>query len=321
MTYKKPSQQILQELSGRTGTFQEIVNLECGFSANQYSSQEALNLAAGRASNALTLEECFYANVSANMSLGDATTYTMQDILIAAQDGGLTIAQVITGSFNPLTAFSWDAAYWASDPDWSSNPGDGGTLTTWRDGSGNNNTLTTGAGTPIYRASLAGLNDKPTVELDGSSDMNTAAFGDATQPVSYVVVTFINTSGATRTIIDSKTVFDVCRLSVTSGEVLQLAAGSLVTTQAVTENAAHLITAHFNGASSTTTLDGAVSSAVNPGTQATNSGIQFGQAYNGAQNYPGKVSFLGIYSGDITSQTNWAAFKTWVDTFYGITVS
>ena len=94
----------------------------------------------------------------------------------------------VTPAGNPFTMVAWHAAYWASDPLWTP-PADGGVVTTWRDGSGNNRTMTTSGG-PIYRAASSVLNNKPAVEFDGiDAQANTSDFTPlVAPPYSWVAI-------------------------------------------------------------------------------------------------------------------------------------
>lgn len=236
------------------------------------------------------------------------------------EDGMRNILNNLT-FFNPNSSISWKAVYLANSG-FCGNVGEGGTITMWEDASGNGNHLVQNVANATYTESLAGLNNRPAVVFDGSAILQSSVkFNVGAQPVSYVVITYVDAAAATRTILDSQTVFDTCRFSLNGSDAMQLLASTSTTTQTVSEGAAHCLTATFNGASSFTTYDGVASTTVNPGTNYTTSGIRLGAAYNGAQKYSGKIAFVGIYAGDITADPNWTNFKFWATLCYGITFS
>jgi hypothetical protein len=95
-------QRILEQMSGLTGTSQSVLTRSLGFSENQLSPQEALNVAAGRNPGALTTEEALRTNItSAGISLNSTYRYTEQELLDAARAGGLVANQL--GGFSPIT--------------------------------------------------------------------------------------------------------------------------------------------------------------------------------------------------------------------------
>lgn len=83
-------QQILQAISGKVGTEQALLNQQAGFTDNQYSPQETVNLAAGRTKYALTYQQALAANTG--------LTGSVQTILMGAYTGSLTMSKIVTGS-------------------------------------------------------------------------------------------------------------------------------------------------------------------------------------------------------------------------------
>lgn len=81
------------------------------------------------------------------------------------------LAKPAAAAFTP-----WAGAYptpthavWAGDPAWS-NPGNGNAVTTWRNQSGGGDPTQGNASLrPVYRSSVAGLNNKPAVEFTAAS--------------------------------------------------------------------------------------------------------------------------------------------------------
>lgn len=91
------------------------------------------------------------------------------------------------GAFNPLTQVTALHAVWASDPSWS-NPGDGNPVDSWRNQSGGGDPASTSTARPIYRASVASLNNRPAVEFDGSNDFSAVDISDVNQIFKVVFV-------------------------------------------------------------------------------------------------------------------------------------
>lgn len=257
---------------------------------------------------------------SGKLNLHDKWVYYLLANGYSGNEGGLLSFLKNGTVFSPTTGITWKAVWWASDTNCGS-VGEGGTVTTWKDQSGNGYDASS-TGTPTYTNALAGLGNRPAVTFGGTEAFNSnSTFSVGSQPCTYVVVTYVDASAAIRTLIDAQTVFDTCRLSLNTTDALQLLASTSTITQTVSESAGHLITATFNGATSFSTYDGAVSTAVNPGAFYTISGVRIGQAYNGAQKYLGKIAFVGVYAGDITADSRWATFKSWVASYYGLTIS
>lgn len=85
-------QQILQAITGTTGTEQVLLNRQLGVSDNFYSPQEAVNIGAGRTKYALTYQQALKANT------GFTGVGSVQDILLYAYNNSLTMSRIVTGS-------------------------------------------------------------------------------------------------------------------------------------------------------------------------------------------------------------------------------
>lgn len=85
-------QQILKAVTGTTGTEQALLNRQLGVSDNFYTPQEAVNVGAGRAKYALTYQQALKVNT------GFTGVGSVQDILMFAYNGSLTMSKIVTGS-------------------------------------------------------------------------------------------------------------------------------------------------------------------------------------------------------------------------------
>lgn len=229
-------------------------------------------------------------------------------------------AYVRPEGFDPLTAFAWTAVYWANDPGWS-NPGDGGTVTTWRDGSGNGYTGTA-TGSPIYRATHAGLNNKAIVECTVDSVASSNFSSAISQPYSMVIIADDIIGEAVWTRVMSTGAHEV------NGRIMKQPDGSLVLNTSgydypainVSDTESVLLSALFSGSSSYAVKNGTASGTVNPGT-GTAANITVCNDSGGGAAHTEKVAFAGVFAGDFHTEPNYAAFKSWVASYYGLTIA
>jgi hypothetical protein len=232
-------------------------------------------------------------------------------------------------SFAPLTDISWYAAYWASDPDWTA-PADGGALDSgWRDGSGNARTITaTGGNRPLYRATTTALNNKPSVEFDGVNDY--LKLGSLSQAVPLSLVAIFqyvsNTaSGGFGRVMDCKTstYLTIYNNGATGAwGNLSLYAGSAAISSGVTASTTGQLM-YGVVTSGTDTVGAAASSATGAAGNNALDCITLGAnpALGASANYANvSIAFAAVYAGDITAHANWSAFRTWANSFYGVTV-
>lgn len=179
-------------------------------------------------------------------------------------------------------------------------------------------------GTPVFRASVSSLNNHGAIEFDGVNEsVQTATYNPPDQPLTIMAVVVPDSSSATRTIVDARTVGSRNGVQLSTSDELQLVnvGGTVGTGLTVTDAAASLVTGYLNGSSSFGTVNGTPSSTVSTGSTGNASGWTIGTAYNGANDYPGKVAIAGTYAGDLISDGQWSTFKAWVASYYGITVS
>lgn len=229
----------------------------------------------------------------------------------------------VAAAFDPLTGIAWHTAVWADDPGWA-NPGNGGAVTGWDDGTGNGHDLTTTLGSPTFRTTVAALNNHAGVDFDGSDDeMFSAAFTAVHQTFSAVFIgTYDGVGGGSYdrliSLATPNTIF-TCLYRASSGYFAAYAGGFGETTVTATTGG-HALRGKFTGASSVLNVDG-TSAAVSPGGgDATAFGL--GGSGSGAVDRANvHVGFAGLYAGDVTAHAGWAGFVSWVSTYYGLTIA
>jgi hypothetical protein len=234
----------------------------------------------------------------------------------------LTISDpALVGRFDPLKAIPWHSVFWAGDPAWS-NPGDGNAVTTWRDGSGNGRDLGgSGATRPLFRASVAALNNRPAVQGDGVDDLLSVTFTSVPQPYSLVVVasmaggTFPAAVGGGAATNGS----DMVLVYRSTSGYFKMFAGSADVGPTSGDANPHAFRAHFNGASSALAVGSSVTSG-SPGTRAIARLNVCGTPYTAANvKSSGHVAFVGLVAGDVTAASNWAALSAWIAAHYAVT--
>lgn len=221
---------------------------------------------------------------------------------------------------NPLTCgISWRAAYWADDPLWT-NPGNGGSVASLRDGSGNGYTLAaTGTAQPTFRSAVTNLNGKAGIEFDGTSDalrLNTPVL---TQSYSVVLVAEVLATSGTPIFSDS---YGAGRsaLFINAGATWSAFAGSSVLSGGAPSTGKHAFRMLANNASSAINVDGSNTTGT-LGTSTGFTGITLGAFNGGASNWANfRLGFWGVYQGDITAATAWPVLKGVLYGHYGATL-
>lgn len=226
-------------------------------------------------------------------------------------------------AFDPLTAFTWDVVYWADDPGWA-NPGDGNPVTTWDDGSGNGRDGTAAAGpggnSPVYRSSEAGLNNRAIVDFD-TTKLTSTSFTRA-QPCSVVTI-FADHTNADGRLCSSTVNLQVFRDNAAPPSGFGHYAGGFGTyTPNVSSTAGALFSIYLNGASSYPVLDGTAAATADPGsTGFANLAVGYRDTGSGDLHGIFKIAFIGVTSGDFHVHANYAAFKSWVASYYGLSIA
>lgn len=237
---------------------------------------------------------------------------------------------VRSATFNPLTDWTTDPLHgvWASDPLWTP-PADGGAVSSWRNGGTGTGDLAQGSGTkqPTYWASTAAFGNRPTVQGDGTDDYLAATFGAAVSSFPYYVVCVFAKGKAANA---SEAIWDDVSPSGT-GYALWTDTGASTWRTAVTVNLTggtantnpHMAVVTHNGASSSIAIDGTsvASGSVGVVTDGATGVTLFAARGGATYNSSGHIALWLLFATDPTAQAEWATFKAWVTSFYGITVA
>ena len=228
-------------------------------------------------------------------------------------------------SFNPLTAITWEAVFFAEDADWT-NPGDGNAVSQWDDASANSRhaSQATSGKRPIYRSSVAALNNKPALDFTRASQqsLSTASWTLA-QPMSYVAVANLDATAGENYLVHGGSAASAFLGDTNTSNKWQMYAGTTVReSSGAPDTAGHLFTWVYNGASSVAYLDGTSIIALgSPGTGGVIAGLNIGRfATAETANWDGAVAFVGVYAGDITADGQYANLKTFFAAHYNLTV-
>lgn len=228
-----------------------------------------------------------------------------------------------TASYNPLTGVAWHHVYWAD------NPADafvnGAAVATWQDGGSNNVDLSqASAGSrPIFRSSVAALNGKGGVEFDGSNDVMTS--GGFTDLGSYSVVVVLSLlaipggfGGCIHNGDDSGSSGSTLAVTVDPGFSFGDFSDPRLISSVTASVAGFAMWAFSNEASSKFAVNGETPVT---GTLSTPT-CQFDNVGDMLSSLPlnMRLGFLALYDGDVTGAAGWATFKSWVSTYYGLTI-
>lgn len=231
-----------------------------------------------------------------------------------------------TASFDPLTAITWEAVFFAEDGDWM-NPGDGNAVSQWDDASGNSRhaSQVTSGKRPIYRSSVAALNNKPALDFTRASQqsLSTASWTLA-QTLSYVAVANLDATAGENYLLHGGSAASPLIGDTNSSNKWQMYAGTTVRESAgAPDTAGHLFTWVYAGASSVAYLDGtSIISGASPGTTGIAAGLNIGKfATAETANWDGAIAFVGVYAGDITAHAQYANLKTFFAAHYNLTVA
>ena len=242
----------------------------------------------------------------------------------------MTVARRVStrhgSTYNPLTAITWAAAFWADDPSWS-NPGNGNAVSSWRDGTGGTNHAVQATGTkqPLFRSSVTALNNRGGVEFDGVNDILVAPISSIAQPYSMVVISqFVaNTDNTYVMTTAASGASPGIRQVNSSGFVFGLYAGTAYNSTAAADTNGFLVTGYFNGASSVVTKDGTAAASGAAGATATGTTLNlaaFGSTSPTAFSNQ-RLAFVGLISGNVTTNGAWTQFKSDTATYYGLTIA
>lgn len=206
-----------------------------------------------------------------------------------------------TQPFNP-----WDVAYptplhavYASDPAWG-NPGDGNGVSSWRNQSGGGNPAqATGALQPIYRSSVAGLNNKPAVEFTAASTQwLDTDITDIAQTFKVLMIVLLKTTAA-QCFLARGSGSNGGGLRVTAGPLYRTSWGANLDGGVPTTAAPKALRATLNGVSSVLRVNNSSVASGSAGTQVL-ARFTLGVGYDGttpATYANAYIAYCGIYAG------------------------
>jgi hypothetical protein len=219
-------------------------------------------------------------------------------------------------AYDPLSALPWSQAWWAENP--ADTFTDGVAVPTWKGaGSAPVDLTQASAGLrPIYRASVAGLNNQPALQFDGVDDIM-AATGLATiaQPYTFAAIFNLTTVAPSLVVVvadatgigGQKIGINTAQWAMSAGTGI---AGGTATT------GPHLATGFNSGASSTITVDGTVVVTANAGTNAAAAARYAGARGNPANWMTGYLAFWGVLARALTAPEA-AALRAYSQSHYG----
>ena len=232
------------------------------------------------------------------------------------------------GGFDVENDITWKHLWWASS---SVNSGysDTDPVGTWYASVGEDVTQGTGNYQPTFVASATNLNNQKALDFDGGNDRYTHTFSAApsyTSGVTWVMIVDGDaTAGVNMHLMTGTSTSTENRTRVADGTQLwQIEAGNGnqdgTTTYAT---GGHLITSFFDGSTGNDImiLDGTTEISADAGSeQVTGINIAANAAGTGSH-WNGRIALIGCYEGRFDLDSEYSNFKTWVGSYYGITVA
>ena len=177
---------------------------------------------------------------------------------------------------------------------------------------------------PTFTATNASYNSKPTVNWGASSAIKLQTATWLVAPVFPVSVVTVGNFGSGGGAMHEGLTTGDRNMLYWDGAEYWIVAGGTIRTVAGGNTSPHLFVAYFDGGSGNETLsvDGAAPIINVDAGSSKATGLTLGN-YGGVPNFSmrGQIALMGIYSGAITADSKWADFKSWVTSFYGITVA
>lgn len=245
-----------------------------------------------------------------------------------SQNDWLLTGNLIAGKpapvFDPFSV-AWGSAVWASDPMWT-NPGDGNLVSAIRNGGASSGTLTaTGAARPTFRSSVPSLNNRSAIDFNGHGNVLRQNVSTVSPVTSLVWIGQWKGSGGGN--LDR--VIDLNSPSLSS---ISLAFGSYWDQYSGVSNygpgattsgsSVRALFASGAGASKMWVAGAGPWSATLANVSGSASFILGGDAALSAGNFANVyTAFAGLYSGDVTTDSNWNLFVSWVLSYYGLVLA
>jgi hypothetical protein len=225
--------------------------------------------------------------------------------------------QAAGGAFNPLTDVAWDHAYWAEGPEYVAlGYGNGVESVNWPDEIGTADLPRGGGGTGALYSATGGANSKPALNFATSRWHQTGVLSWAA-PWSWVVIGKHGGTNSTRIISGQHANPSFSQIYRDgSGNFGFYMNGEVADGAADTNN--HMFLAYCPASGSRVLgVDGAESSGGTSGLTLTVLNTSGGNAEYGNC----VLSFVGVKLADVRSDSGWAGFNSWCESYYGLTIA
>lgn len=233
----------------------------------------------------------------------------------------MIIVKKCFGGFDPFSYLTANlyAAWWPDDPAWT-NPGNGGSITSARDGSGNGRNLVPGGDGATFTANA--LNGRGGYTFAGGTGrlrQSEANFGNLAQPYTVIAVSLGHTTNDTFWSSDTNSAGKQVLFRQQALGNYQLFAGAGITTSNGLASSAHVSRCIVNGASSEMEVYNLASLVTGNPSTGTLAGIRLGITYAATSPLTGSLGFVGVYSAAI-SNASAAELVAALGAWYGITI-
>lgn len=231
------------------------------------------------------------------------------------------------GAFDP-SIIAWAASFYAGDPLWS-NPGEGGAVSSWRNGGtlGGNATQAAGANQPVWSATSIG--GRPGVTFDGTNDTLSISLSDLnTTPLSVVAVLKLLTASGVQVAIGlsgSGARYAPAAISGVWYGRLHGVSGGVAASGGTTDTNPHLFSTVGKATGTTLKLakdgtDLASSSSASAVPDLASPQTLYLGSDNGSYSNC-VIGFVGVFVGDVEADPNWSMFKLLSAMHYGFAVA
>lgn len=219
-------------------------------------------------------------------------------------------------AFDPITGVAWHHVFWADDP--ANGFGADTEATAWE---GHTYDID-GSDGPTFRSSVAALNGKGALHFAGTNILDGAPFSSIGAELSIVAVfnSVALPAGITGIVLMEGSTLDGMFIAPNGELILGNIAGSQIISAADMTGAGHAARGYLDGATSHLNVDGVDVEGDLSATAAWTGSEAVGN-FGGVTEWESKIAFLGVKAGDVTADAGWAAFVSWVSTYYGKTLA
>lgn len=229
-------------------------------------------------------------------------------------------------AFDVETDIAWHSLWWAEGTNFAAEGyGNGDQVDVWPNESAESDlSQAVAADRPLYVSS--GIGGRPAVDfvddLDGMAGTLSAGLS---QPFTLVALcSFDDADQNSRTVMGD---YASCRIRTSSSGNGQVRLEAGTDTQPRVDSSpngtAYLWVGVFDGASSVIYRNGTqFGPSGTPGSNALSTTMEVGSSGSGGgSGMPGIYPLFAVYDGDLATDGNWSAFKSWVASHYGLTIA